>query len=228
MIRVYIGTEPMQKLACEVLKYSIQSRASEPVEFFEITDKTVRHAMTGFSFARWHVPKLAKENGDSQVIYMDADIVVLDDIAELSRITGEKPALARPTADGRYFTSVMRLDCTRLNWDPGSLHTVACIDGAVPEWLHNSVMWAAGSSPWRADFGELSARWNDMDVVKDGTKAIHFTDLKRQPWRYAGHPFGRVFQTELVAALKDGHILRSDLQHEIRAGHAREDILLNP
>lgn len=227
MIRVYIGTEPMQWLACEVLKYSIRARASEPVEFFEISGKTTRFALTGFSFARWHVPKLAQENGDTQVIYMDADIVVLDDIAELSRITGEKPALARPTADNRYFTSVMRLDCARLRWDVGSI-PVTPGAGMPAEWLHNAIMWAAVNSPWRGDFGELSARWNDMDVVKDGTKAIHFTDLKRQPWRYAGHPFGRVFQTELVAALKDGHILRSDLQHEIRAGHVRADILLNP
>jgi hypothetical protein len=226
MIRVYIGTEPMQKIACEVLKYSIRARASEPVEFFEITDQTSRCALTGFSFARWHVPKLAKENGDSVAIYMDADIVVLSDIVELYRTMSlTKPALARPSADDRYFTSVMRLDCTKLSWDPGSLPVV---NGALPEWLHNAVMWSAVNSPWRGDFGILSARWNDMDVVKDGTRALHYTDLKRQPWRYAGHPFGIVFQTELVAALKDGHIQRSDLQREISAGHVRADILLNP
>ncbi len=219
MIRVYIGTEPMQWLACEVLKYSIRSRSSEPVEFFEISDVTTRFGLTGFSFARWYVPKLAKENGDDVAIYMDADIVVLGDIAELFHAASDKPALAKPTSDGRFFTSVMRLDCTRLQWDPGAL--------PYAEWLHNAVMWAAPNAPWHSDFGVLDGRWNDMDLPKSGTKAIHYTDLRRQPWRYSGHPFGVVFQTELVAALKDGHILRSDLLREISAGHVRADVLAN-
>jgi len=223
VIRVYIGTQPEQKLACEVLKYSITARATEPVSFFEITDKTNRYAMTGFSFARWYVPKLAKENGDQTAIYMDADIVVLGDIAALEHAAGEKPTLARPTSDGRYFTSVMRLNIARINWDVGGL----LVDGfaGLPEWLHNAIMWAASNSPWRADFGELSARWNDLDLVKDGTQALHYTDLKRQPWRYAGHPFGYVWQAELKSALADKAISMALVQDEIARGHVRGDVL---
>lgn len=221
MIRVYIGTQPEQKLACEVLKYSIQARASEPVSFFEITDQTNRHAMTGFSFARWHVPQLAKENGDGVAIYMDADIVVLGDIAALANAVGDKPALARPTSDGRYFTSVMRLDCARLAWAPGS-------PPGMPEWMHNAIMWAATNSPWREDFGPLDARWNDLDLVQAGTQALHYTDLKRQPWRYTGHPFGYVFQAELKSAIADKAVSMGLVAEEIAKGHVRADALTAP
>jgi hypothetical protein len=233
MIRVYIGTQPEQKLACEVLKYSIRARASEPVSFFEITDKTNRHAMTGFSFARWHVPQLAKENGDGVAIYMDADIVVLGDIAALANVVGDKPALARPTSDGRYFTSVMRLDCAQLAWDVGGLSarfgplkSDSCF--VLPEWLHNAIMWAAANSPWRHDFGPLDARWNDLDLVKAGTQALHYTDLKRQPWRYAGHPFGYVFQAELKSAIADKAVSMGLVAEEIAKGHVRSDVLMVP
>lgn len=223
MIRVYIGTQPEQKLACEVLKYSIRVRASEPVEFFEITDQTNRYGMTGFSFARWYVPQLAKENGDRAAIYMDADIVVLGDIAALANAGGDKPALARPTSDGRYFTSVMRLDCTRLGWDVSALPVDGC--AGLPEWLHNAIMWAAANSPWRGDFGPLDARWNDLDLVKAGTQALHYTDLRQQPWRYAGHRFGYVFQAELKSAIADKAVSMALVAEEIAKGHVRADVL---
>ncbi len=220
MIRVFIGTEPAQKLACEVLKYSIKARATEPVEFTEIGG-TSWAGLTGFSFARWQVPELCEYKGSA--IYLDADIVALADIVELCELTVVGGALARPTADGRYFTSVMALDCA-LGWRFDQLVEQA----RRYDWMYSAIMWAASNSPVRADFAALPRRWNDLDRVKGDTALLHYTDLKRQPWRYAGHPFGYVFQAELKSALADGAVSRALIDEQINAGHVRGDVLLTP
>lgn len=224
MIRVFIGTQPEQKLACEVLKYSIKARTTEPVEFTEIGGVSQLPMQTGFSFARWQVPELCQYGGEA--LYLDADIVVLADIAEIRAIprTVETPVLARPTADDRYFTSVMRFDCDILTWDFARLTKMA----NQYDWMYNAIMWAASNSPLRADFGALPRRWNDMDRVKADTALLHYTDLKRQPWRHVGHPFGYVWQAELKSALADKVISPALVLEEIAKGHVRTDVLLTP
>ena len=223
MIRVFIGTEPAQRLACEVLKHSIRARTSQPVEFTEIGQDYGLPQQTGFSFSRWSVPELVGFRG--RAIYMDADIVVLSDIAALAALPLDEPiqVRARPTADNRYFTSVMLMDCDYLPyWKFSDLLAEV---RSMPDWYYASVMWASVRSPYRKGFGPLPRGWNDLDNVKAGTCALHYTDLKRQPWRYAGHPFGAVFQGELKAAMAAGAVSAELVRDEIGKGHVRANVL---
>src|SRR5690606_13465431 len=83
-IRVFIGTEPAQRLPTEVLKLSIRRRTALPVEFTELSDLACgveARFFTGFSFYRWFVPWFCDYRG--RAIYLDADIVCLCDLAGL-------------------------------------------------------------------------------------------------------------------------------------------------
>lgn len=227
-LHIYIGTEPRQWLAQQVLEYSIRSRMTIPVEIHTLPSQALDlPQQTGFSFHRWMVPELARDKAD-YALYLDADIVMLEDVAELLQIPMGGPIIARPRDDKSYYTSVMLMDVEALQTAglPSFGQLVCGVEDGTYD--YNSVMWATEKSPFRAFFDGLSARWNDQDIRKSDTAALHFTGLDRQPWKYSGHQFGLVFQTELVAALKDGHIRRADLQREIEAGHVRADILMNP
>ncbi len=228
MIHVCIGTEPRQRIAQQVLQYSIQSRTSEPVEFHLLPNESLglNQQLTGFSFNRWMVPENRSFSG--RAIYMDADIVVLDDIALLwSYPMGKAPILARRRDALSRYTSVMLMDCDRLT---GLNFTALVGEVAIGRADYNSIMWATEKSPVSSmfGFGDLPSRWNDLDIRKADTAAIHFTGLHRQPWKYSGHPFGHVFQTELKAALKDGYVQRTELAKAISDSYVRADVLDNP
>jgi hypothetical protein len=143
----------------------------------------------------------------------------------------DTPAVARqaPNRSDGYFTSVMVLDCDQLrHWDVAAWALRSATDRAFYERL----MWVRGDkdpafcAPHRGDFAPLLSCWNDLDVVRHDTRLVHYTDLRRQPWRHAGHPYGGVFREELVSAITNGFITATDLEREIRARHVREDLLL--
>ncbi len=220
-IRVFIGMEPQQRLACEVLKFSIDRRCGVAVEFTEIGDvDEPLPQQTGFSFARWQVPQLVGYAG--RAIYLDADIVVIGSIEALwaETIPEDRGVLARPTPDDRYFTSVMLMDCAKLkHWDFRKL-----LDH-VHHGSYQTVMWAAKESPYRRDFAPLAKAWNTLDRREPTTRAVHYTDLRRQPWRYAGHPSAATFRDELQAALDAGSIAPELITAEVAKGHVRADLL---
>jgi hypothetical protein len=86
-------------------------------------------------------------------------------------------------------------------------------------------MWASKTSPYRKDFAPLAKAWNTLDRRDLETRAVHYTDLRRQPWRYAGHPAAATFQDELREALAAGSIAPELVKAEIAKGHVRPDLL---
>lgn len=226
-IPIYVGTEPSQWLPTQVLKHSILSRTQADVEFIPL-DTTIglprNQTMTGFSFCRWAVP-FVNEYRD-RAIYLDADIVVLGDIADLFNASFDAPVAARPVsaagAPNRFFTSVMVLDCARLkHWDYS-----AWVKQAVRPQFVDAVMWARSGAPHASDFGVMPSCWNDLDIVKaePSTKLLHFTSLDRQPWRWERHPQGQVWRDALVAALAARVVTREQVYDEIDKRFVRDSI----
>ena len=89
-VRVFIGYDPREAEAFDVLAYSIQARASAPVTIYPLKLSELgdlmwreRHELqsTDFSFSRFLVPHLCGFEG--WAIFMDCDMLVLDDIADL-------------------------------------------------------------------------------------------------------------------------------------------------
>ena len=100
MINVFIGYDPREAVAFNVLAYSIQARASEPVSIaplmlsqLKAVLKRERHPLqsTDFSFSRFLTPCLSDYSGWS--VFMDCDMVMLDDIANLYRLRDDRYAV---------------------------------------------------------------------------------------------------------------------------------------
>src|ERR1700712_2609774 len=100
MIRVFIGYDPREAVAYSVLAHSIHRRASVPVAITplmlsELTGVLTRerHPLqsTDFSFSRVLTPLLSGYAGWS--IFMDCDMLVLDDIARLYSLRDERYAV---------------------------------------------------------------------------------------------------------------------------------------
>ncbi len=100
MIRIFIGYDPKEEVAFHVLSASIMRRTSTPVSITPISLDTLKSVFkrdrnplqsTEFSFSRFLTPFLSDYQGWS--IFMDCDMLVLDDITNLWNLRDEKYAL---------------------------------------------------------------------------------------------------------------------------------------
>ena len=100
MINVCIGYDSKEKVAFNVLAYSILRNSTKPVSITPIylpnlRDDFVRErnnlSSTEFSFSRFIVPHLMNYKG--WAVFMDCDQLMLGDIAELWRLRDDKYAV---------------------------------------------------------------------------------------------------------------------------------------
>src|SRR5690349_15396135 len=100
MIRVFIGYDEREAVAFSVLAFSIHARASSPVSVAPLklselkgTFTRERHPLqsTDFSFSRFLTPCLSDFAGWS--VFMDCDMLMLDDIAKLYALRDERYAV---------------------------------------------------------------------------------------------------------------------------------------
>lgn len=230
-MKVFVGTEPKQWLASEVLRYSILKRTKAELDFQELKYLPIKLNLpmyTGFSIFRYAIPELCNYQG--KAIYLDADVVVVSDLLDLWNLTG-KPALARsmhpkktqmdePLA-GRY-TSVMLLDCERLtHWKLDEWVEKINQDNS----LYGKTMQALPGGLATEDFGDLPENYNHLDHFDETTKIIHYTHVPSQPWKVPGHPFARVFLEELKSAIEEDEIPLDAVQREIAYGHVYPTLL---
>lgn len=84
MLKIFVGVDERQPLAYSVLQHSIYQNASEPVAMTPLMLKTLpmkRRGLTQFTYSRFLVPWLCGFRG--RALFLDADMVVTGDIAEL-------------------------------------------------------------------------------------------------------------------------------------------------
>jgi hypothetical protein len=132
---------------------------------------------TGFTPFRWIIPELCSFKG--RAIYLDVDMLVLDDIRELweTPIPKDKVLVSLP---GNY--SVIVFDCERFK---------SRIDvKGIAEWKKRSC-----NPSFKGLYNEyvtqletqnlvepLIQGWNSLDHCDHTTKLIHYTNKKTQPW----------------------------------------------
>lgn len=106
-LRIFIGYDPRQPVAYNVLQYSILANASVPVAITPLVLRTLplkRAGLTEFTYSRYLVPFLCDYKGVA--LFLDADMVVEADIAELFlqihttgvTVCNTKLAFERPSA----------------------------------------------------------------------------------------------------------------------------------
>ena len=100
VINTFVGYDPREAVAFNVLSHSIHVRASQAVSITPLMLSQLkgiltreRHPLqsTDFSFSRFLTPYLSGYSGWS--IFMDCDMLMLDDIANLWRLRDERYAV---------------------------------------------------------------------------------------------------------------------------------------
>ena len=197
-MRVFCGLDETQIVAARTLEYTIRKHASRPVRFYPIFNvpapvpKDPRNrGRTGFSFARFHIPKLSNHRG--RALYVDADMQVFSDLAKLWEIpfNGAKVMCTRqdeaPTQwkDVSWFKpgrqlSVMMLDCERLDWDVEEI--VRGLDEG--RYTYEQLMFELCIVDPREITDALPPEWNHLEHYEPGkTSLIHYTVVPTQPWK---------------------------------------------
>lgn len=148
-VRIFVGADERQPVALSVLQDSINWRSSRPVSIQLLKLDTLpirRRGLTSFTYSRFLVPWLCRYEGSA--VFMDADILVTGDIAELL-------ACARPDA---YDLQVMK-DQPRFEWPSVMLFNNARCKKLTPEFIDNT-----GNNlfdfAWADKVGSFPSHWN--------------------------------------------------------------------
>lgn len=162
MIPVFVGSDSNWGHVEPLMRASLLAHTDADVDITFMRPESVgmrRAGCTGFTMTRFAVPELCRERGYSHGIYIDVDMFLIADIAELW--TYRRSNVAQ-LADGSNEVSI---------W-PATLEMPSKAE------LHRFKKWdmkypAANVIP---------LEWNCEDCDPAGAKLIHYTDLSRQPW----------------------------------------------
>jgi hypothetical protein len=242
-MRVFCGCDESQIVAARVLEYSIRKHASRPVRFYPMLNLPTpvpkdqkNRGRTGFSFSRFHIPKLAGYKGRG--LYVDADMQVFGDMAELWEIPfdGAKVMCTRQDEPpeqwkgsswfhpGRQL-SVMMLDCERLDWDINE------IVGGLDEgrYDYQQLMFELCIVDPDEINDNIPPVWNHLEHYVPGeTKLLHYTVVPTQPWKNDKNPLKTLWEPEFQEARAAGVVHPQEALRLARRGHIKPSLALPP
>lgn len=193
MIRIFIGYDPREAVAYHVLVHSIQTRASQPVSIAPLLLSQLRgvfhrprHPLqsTDFSFSRFLVPSLCGFEG--WALFVDCDMLVLDDIAGLWALRDERYAVMvvkhnHVPREDKKFLGAPQSAYHKKNWSSVMLFNTARCRALSPEYVNAASGLDLHQFLWLGDdalIGELPPRWNHLvgyDEPVDNPALVHFT-----------------------------------------------------
>lgn len=229
-INIFIGNEPKTNIPCKVLQYSILKHTKNPVEFtigegesWIDLSKRKLGVGTGFSLQRWSIPE--GFNYEGFCIYLDADQIVLTDIAELWNINVTS---GKPNASSIYCT--YQSD----KWYANAPNTsVMLIDNEMAKtdwWTIEQIVNALElDCPNRKTYAEImhakhilnhppvkiTDDWNCLNKPTETTKLLHYTVEHAQPWYNPKHPYAYVWKNYMIEAIKEGFIQKTEVKEAI-------------
>lgn len=168
LLPVFIGYDPRQPIAFSVCAHSVMRHASVPVNLCALHLKQLpitRRGLTEFTWSRFLVPYLCDYEGTA--VFMDGDIVVTGDIAELF-------AQADPDCD----VQVMQYQA-RFEWPSVVLFNNARCKMLTPEFVETSqnpltLSWAQNIGHFRREFN-FCVGYEKSPEFSAQAKLLHFT-----------------------------------------------------
>lgn len=168
VLKVFIGADPRQYVSLNVLIQSIYRQSSKPVAITPLVIEQLplkRTGLTPFTFSRFLVPYLCNYEGWG--LFLDADILLLDDIAKLFVLK-----------DDKYTVMVSKHETHRFEWASVMLFNCAKCKNLTPEMIETAtglhgITWAKDS-----DIGDLPREWNHLvgyDPPRKDAKLLHYT-----------------------------------------------------
>jgi hypothetical protein len=238
-MRVFCGLDESQIVAARTLEYTIRKHASRPVRFYPMLDVPTpvpkdpkNHGRTGFSFARFHIPRLSGYKG--RALYVDADMQVFSDLAELWDIPfGDAKVMCTrqdepPPAwkDLSWFhpgrqLSVMMLDCARLDWDVEQI--VRGLDEG--RYTYEQLMFELCIVDPAEITDDLPAGWNHLEHYEPGeTRLIHYTVVPTQPWKNDENMNRELWEKDFREAERAQVVHEDEIQRLARIGHIKRSL----
>lgn len=228
-IRIFVASTEEEWLPARILEFSIRETTGYLVEvtpiytagrIIPIPQAVENRPRTPFSFQRFLVPELCAFTG--RAIYLDADMQVFHDIAELWNWPFNECDLQTVSEAGirrRGQFSVMLLDCAQLNWNIDEI--VAALD--VGEFEYADLMYEMCVA--KKIGRNIAPEWNALEHFDlQRTRLLHYTDMGTQPWVSTANPLGHLWVACLRRALTADFISRTELEREIAAGHVRPSL----
>lgn len=192
-VRIFIGYDPREAVAFSVLAHSINSRASVPVSITPLMLSQLkgvytreRHPLqsTDFSFTRFLVPYLCDYTG--WALFMDCDMLVVDDIAALWRLQDERYAVQvvkhnHVPREETKFLNAAQTKYEKKNWSSVMLFNCARSSALTPEFVNSASGLELHQFKWLGDdalIGEIPHRWNHLvgyDAPGTEVSNLHYT-----------------------------------------------------
>jgi len=170
--RIFIGYDPRQAVAYNVLQYSLFTRSSQPLSITPLVIETLpigRQGLTPFTYTRFLVPWLCNYEGWG--LFLDLDMLALGDIAEVFEL-----------ADPRYAVMVIK-STERFEWASSILFNCAHPANAIltPDYVDDPERCRAPHvMDWLDEelVGSLPREWNHTvgyDAPRNDAKLVHYT-----------------------------------------------------
>ena len=193
MIRVFIGYDDREAAAFGVLSHSIHARATEPVSIapLRLTElagvyKRPRDPLqsTDFSFSRFLTPYLCGYEG--WAIFMDCDMLVLDDIAKLWRLRDQRYAVqvvkhVHVPREEVKFLGAVQTKYAKKNWSSVMLMNCAKCTALTPDYVNAASGLELHQFKWLEGdhlIGEIPPAWNHLvgyDAPRRDASLVHYT-----------------------------------------------------
>ena len=194
MLQIYIGYDQKEAVAYHTLAHSILRRSSIPVSIAPLMQSQLKGLYarargatesTEFSLTRFLVPALSTYRGWS--LFMDCDMLIRADIAELAAFTERAADKAVLVCKHDYVPKTARkmLDQVqtrypRKNWSSLMLMNNARCTALTPEYVNGASGLELHRFAWTADasIGELPLEWNWLVGEyphNPAAKIVHFT-----------------------------------------------------
>ena len=193
MIDIFIGYDPREAVAFSVLAHSIHVRASRPVSIAPLMLSQLdgiltreRHALqsSDFSFSRFLTPYLSGYRGWS--IFMDCDMLVLDDIAKLWALRDDRHAVQvvkhnHVPKEAIKFLGEKQTKYEKKNWSSVILFNNAKCLALTPEYVNTASGLELHQFKWLGNddlIGNLPHRWNHLvgyDAPSPDVSLVHYT-----------------------------------------------------
>ena len=213
MIPIFIGYDPRESVAFDVLAHSIWRRSSVPVSItplrlsqLPMTRPVHPLQSTAFSFSRFLVPYLTGFYG--WAIFMDCDMLCLDDIADLWALRDDRYSVMvvkhqhEPQNDTK-FLGAKQTRYEKKNWSSLMLFNCGHCGTLKPKYVNEASGLDLHQFNWLppcGDIGELPSRWNVLvGTQKEECPGIlHYTE--GGPWfdEYKDCPHAGLWFRELA------------------------------
>ena len=195
MIRVFIGFDTVETVSYHVLSHSIQARCSEPVSITPLMLTQLSSLMTRerhnlqsteFSFSRFLVPHLCDYQGWAR--FMDCDMLVLDDMADLWKLRDDNFAVQVVKHDHvpketTKFLGKLQSKYEKKNWSSVMLFNNEKCKALTPDFVNTATGLELHRYQWLDGdhlIGDIPHRWNhlvgyDETVPVGEVSNLHYT-----------------------------------------------------